>query len=64
MRLSPRMLVLAAVVLALVLYLVLSRWVQRCPHCGAFTPRARRGWHRCRRCRRQYHRSVRHISGR
>jgi len=52
------MLVLAAVVLALVLYLVLSRWVQRCPHCGAFTPRARRGWHRCRRCRRQYHRSV------
>jgi tRNA(Ile2) C34 agmatinyltransferase TiaS len=46
-------------VIALVLYLLISRKYQRCPHCGAFVRRARRGWLRCRRCGRQYHRSVR-----
>jgi len=56
--------VIAAVFTLLALYLVFSRWYQRCPHCGAFTPRARRGWRRCRRCHRQYHRSVRRIGGR
>jgi len=64
MRISPRLLVIAAVAILFALYLVFSRWYQRCPHCGAFTRRARRGWRRCGRCHRQYHRSVRHISGR
>jgi DNA-directed RNA polymerase subunit RPC12/RpoP len=52
------MLVVVAVV-ALVLYLLISPRYQRCPHCGAFVRRARRGWMRCGRCGRQYHRSVR-----
>ena len=47
------------VVVALVVYLLIARLYQRCPHCGAFVRRARRGWIRCRKCRRQYHRSVR-----
>ena len=52
------MLVSVAVV-ALVLYLLISRKFQRCPHCGMIVRRAKRGWMRCRRCGRQYHRSVR-----
>jgi tRNA(Ile2) C34 agmatinyltransferase TiaS len=53
---NATLVVVAAV--ALLLYLLLSRRYQRCPHCGAFVRRARRGWFRCRRCGRQYHRSV------
>ena len=44
---------------AVVVYLLISLRYQRCPHCGAITQRAKRGWKRCRRCGRQYHRSVR-----
>ena len=44
---------------ALLLYLLLSRRLQKCPHCGAIVRRAKRGWIRCRKCGRQYHRSVR-----
>jgi rRNA maturation endonuclease Nob1 len=38
--------------------MVLTRYMQRCPHCRRVVPRARRGWLRCRTCGRQYHRSV------
>jgi hypothetical protein len=51
-------------VIAIVAYVVLSRRFQRCPHCGSFVRRARRGWIRCRRCGRQYHRSVRPMASR
>jgi tRNA(Ile2) C34 agmatinyltransferase TiaS len=46
-------------VLALAVYLLMAQRYQRCPHCGMIVRRARRGWMRCRRCGRQYHRSVR-----
>ena len=52
------LLVIVAAV-ALVVYLLISLPYQRCPHCGAIVRRAKRGWKRCRRCGRQYHRSVR-----
>ena len=52
------LLVIVAVV-ALLLYLLLAQLYQKCPHCGAIVRWARRGWIRCRRCGRQYHRSVR-----
>ena len=52
------LLVIAAAV-ALALYLLLAQRFQKCPHCGAIVRRARRGWIRCRKCGRQYHRSVR-----
>ena len=52
------LLVIVAAV-ALVVYLLISLRYQRCPHCGAIVRRAKRGWKRCRRCGRQYHRSVR-----
>jgi tRNA(Ile2) C34 agmatinyltransferase TiaS len=52
------MFVVVAVV-ALALYLLISQRFQQCPHCRAIVSRARRGWLRCRRCGRQYHRSVR-----
>jgi tRNA(Ile2) C34 agmatinyltransferase TiaS len=55
----PRNAVLViVVVVALALWLLIARQYQRCPHCGAFVRRARRGWIRCRKCGRQYHRSV------
>ena len=52
------MLAVAAAV-ALGLYFLISLRYQRCPHCGGIVRRAKRGWKRCRRCGRQYHRSVR-----
>jgi tRNA(Ile2) C34 agmatinyltransferase TiaS len=36
----------------------LRRRYQKCPHCERIVPRAVRGWLRCKRCGRQYHRSV------
>jgi tRNA(Ile2) C34 agmatinyltransferase TiaS len=48
-----------AVVVAVGLYFLISLRYQRCPHCGGIVRRAKRGWMRCRRCGRQYHRSVR-----
>jgi tRNA(Ile2) C34 agmatinyltransferase TiaS len=57
--LSSNALLVVLAVVALILYLLFSRRYQRCPHCGAFVRRAKRGWMRCRRCGRQYHRSVR-----
>jgi tRNA(Ile2) C34 agmatinyltransferase TiaS len=57
--LSSNMWLVVMVVVALLLYLLFRQRFQRCPHCGAFVKRARRGWIRCRRCGRQYHRSVR-----
>jgi tRNA(Ile2) C34 agmatinyltransferase TiaS len=52
------------VVTGLLLLVLITRYIQRCPHCGSFVRRARRGWVRCRRCGRQYHRSVRGMRSR
>jgi len=51
--------VLGAVgVVAVGAYWYLGRVLQRCPHCRSWVRRAVRGWFRCPRCGRQYHRSV------
>lgn len=54
--LAPRVIALALVAALALVWL--RRAYQPCPHCRRFVRRARRGWLRCPRCGRQYHRSV------
>lgn len=55
---SPWMLLFPAILLVLAARSLTLRYYQRCPHCRRLVRRARRGWLRCPRCGRQYHRSV------
>jgi hypothetical protein len=55
----PEMFIVATVVVVLVGWWVLARWLQRCPHCHRFVRRAYSGALRCRRCGRQYYYGVR-----
>lgn len=55
----PEVFIAAAIVVVLVGWWVLARWVQRCPHCHRFVRRAYSGSLRCARCGRQYYHGLR-----
>ena len=55
----PETFIALGIIVLVVAWLVLHRWIQRCPHCHRFVRRAQSVTLRCRRCGRQYYYGLR-----
>ena len=57
----PEAFIIGGALAAVVVWLILRRFYQRCPHCRRPVSRARTGTVRCPRCGRQYYHGLRHV---
>lgn len=55
----PEVFIAGGIVTLVIVWWILARWYQRCPHCHRFVRRAYAGSRQCPRCGRQYYYGLR-----